>query len=285
MMFNVYIKEELGERNMQNGELLIIGGSEKKEGNTEILDKFVELSQINAGAIGVLPTASQIPDQVSAQYVDTFQRLGADEVEILDVVSRERAESREINELVSTLSALFITGGNQKRLTDLIKGTALDSTLYQKWTEGMVIAGTSAGASIMGEEIIFSLQPEEDDDGIEVAMDQGFAYLKNTIIDQHFSQRTRLDRLLKTIAQNRETIGIGIDENTAILVKDDQFEVLGEHQVIVIDGRERTYVDTHIGKDGRTEPVMTNVQLHTLTKGYKFDLQKRRLLMGEREKR
>lgn len=269
---------------MQNGELLIIGGSERKDGDTEILSKFIELSKANDGAVGVLPTASQIPDLVSAQYVEIFQRLGAKEVEIIDVDSREKAENQEINDLVSTLSALFITGGNQKRLADFIGGTKLSATLYKKWTSGMVMAGTSAGASIMGERIIFSLSAEEDDDVREVAMDRGFGYLKNTIVDQHFSQRARLDRLLKTIAKDRETIGIGIDENTAILVKDDQFEVLGEHQVIVIDGRDRTYIDTHVSNDGTKEPVMTNVQLHTLTKGYKFDLSNRELVLAK-EKR
>lgn len=268
---------------MKNGELLIIDGSERKDRETEILDKFIELSQANEGAIGVLPTASQIPDQVGAQYVDIFQRLGAKEVKIIDVDSREKAESGDINDLVSTLSAFFITGGSQKRLADLIGGTKLSSTLYKKWTNGMVIAGTSAGASIMGEQIIFSLSAEEDDEGVEVAMDNGFGYLKNTIIDQHFSQRARLDRLLKMIAKNRKTIGIGIDENTAILVKDDQFEVLGEHQVIVIDGHDRTYIDTRVSNEGTTEPVMTNVQLHTLTKGYQFDLSTRKLLNGKEE--
>ncbi|WP_169907861.1 Type 1 glutamine amidotransferase-like domain-containing protein [Priestia abyssalis] len=104
-------------------------------------------------------------------YVDIFQRLGAKEVEIIDVDSREKAKSREINDLVSTLSALFITGGNQKRLANFIGGTELSATLYKKWTSGMVMAGTSAGAPIMGEQIIFSLSAEEDDDGVEVAMD------------------------------------------------------------------------------------------------------------------
>ncbi|MFC3883547.1 cyanophycinase [Bacillus songklensis] len=263
---------------MHKGELLIIGGSEGKEHETEILDKFIELSRARGGAVGILPTASQIPDQVSAEYVETFRRLGAQEIEIIGVDSREKAESPEISELVSKLSALFITGGNQKRLKDLIKGTALYDTLYEKWSSGMVIGGTSAGASIMGEHMIVSAQTKAKDDVLEVDMDEGFGLLKNMIIDQHFSQRARFGRLLHAIAQESQTIGIGIDENTAILVKGNEFEVYGQHQVRVFDGKNRTYVDVNIADNGSEEATMSGIQLHTLTKGYRFDLSKRELL-------
>ena len=138
---------------MSAGELLIIGGNEEKFKTGEILNKFIELAQNDEGMIGILPTASKIPDEVSADYEALFKKLGAQSVIVLNMDSREKANDTKMLKKASGMAALFITGGDQERLSDLIGGTKLHDLFMEKWLNGMVIGGTSAGASIMGKKI------------------------------------------------------------------------------------------------------------------------------------
>lgn len=264
---------------MNPGELLIIGGAEEKFHGGEVLKKFVDLAGRQNSGIGILPTASEIPDDVSSDYIQTFKQLGVGRVEVIGVDSRERAEEPSILELVNSLSAVFITGGDQSRLSNLIGGTKLHDKLTEKWKQGMVLAGTSAGASIMAKQMIVAADTKLNDDKLKVELGTGFGFLDHILIDQHFSQRARFDRLLSAIADNKQIVGIGIDENTAILVHDNKFEVYGEHQVLVIDGKSSNYVDIKIGEDGSEELTISGFQLHTLTKGYSFDLATRKLIL------
>ncbi|RFU66552.1 cyanophycinase [Peribacillus glennii] len=264
---------------MKPGELLIIGGAEEKFHGGEVLQKFVDLAGRQNSGIGILPTASEIPDEVSSDYIQTFKQLGVGRVEVIDVDSRERAENPEILELVESLSAVFITGGDQSRLSKLIGGTRLHEKLTDKWKNGMVLAGTSAGASIMAKSMIVAADTKLNDDKLNVELGTGFGFLDHILIDQHFSQRARFDRLLSAIAENREIIGIGIDENTAILVHDNKFEVYGEHQVLVIDGKSSEFVDIKIGENGSEELTISGFKLHALTRGYSFDLSRRILIL------
>ncbi|RFU70972.1 cyanophycinase [Peribacillus saganii] len=264
---------------MNPGELLIIGGAEEKCVDGDVLNVFFELSKKNQGGIGILPTASKIPDEVSSVYVKTFNKLGTERVIVLDVDSRDRADASDIVETVSSLSAVFITGGDQSRLAEIIGGTKLYSILHEKWKAGMVIAGTSAGASIMARQMIVAASMKQDDDKLDIEMGTGFGFLDNLIIDQHFSQRARFDRLLSAIAENPEIIGIGIDENTAILVKDGVFEVIGEHQVLVIDGKSNEFIEIKEAENGSEELTISGFHLHTLTHGYSFDLSNRKIIL------
>jgi cyanophycinase len=264
---------------MNPGDLLIIGGAEEKCHGAEVLSKFVELAGGIDSKIGILPTASKIPDEVSSDYIKTFRNLGVENVEVLDVNTREIAESPEVNELLKSLSAVFITGGDQSRLFDIIGNTKLHSNLAKRWKEGMVLGGTSAGASIMAKHMIVASDMKVNDDKLKIKLGTGFGFMDHVLIDQHFSQRARFDRLLSAIADNKELIGIGIDENTAILVRDNEFEVYGEHQVLVMDGKSSDYVDISISENGSEELTISGFRLHTLTKGYRFDLTNRKLLL------
>lgn len=270
---------------MRKGELIIIGGNEEKFQDNEILSIFVELSQKNDGGIGILPTASRIPDEVSEEYVQAFSLLGAKNITVLNVDSREKAEDPEILEQANGLSALFMTGGDQSRLNKLIGGTKLFDLIYKQWNEGMVIGGTSAGASIMGGQMIVAADMKVDDDITRVEMSGAFGLLPETIIDQHFSQRARFDRLMNAIAENPNIMGIGIDENTAILVEDKQFTVYGEHQVMVIDGKNNSFVEVITTESGSEEATVSGFQLHTMTRGYSFDLEERKLLNEKRNEK
>ncbi|WML49483.1 cyanophycinase [Neobacillus sp. PS3-34] len=266
---------------MKNGKLLIIGGAEEKYQGVTILRKFVELAQQNNGKIGILTTATQLPEEVGNEYKEVFANLGAADSITIDVDSREKAEDENILEDVQSLSALFITGGDQSRLTKMITGTKLHRLFFQKWHEGMVLSGTSAGASIMGKHMIVSAMTKDEDEILQVEMDQGFGFMHTLLIDQHFSQRARFDRLLGAIAGNPDLMGIGIDENTAILVDGDRFEVLGEHQVLILDGKDSSYVEVTTTEEGSEELTVSNFKLHTLTSGCHFDLKSRKLIRKE----
>ncbi|PLR82117.1 cyanophycinase [Bacillus canaveralius] len=263
---------------MYPGELLIIGGHEEKFNGVEILRKFAELAGKGRGAVGILPTASEIPEQVSADYIEAFKNLGIHDIKVLEVDSREKADSDQIAAMVSGLSALFITGGNQSRLTEFIAGTKLFDALKEARQRGMVLAGTSAGASIMGSDMIASAKTKENDKGLKIEMGKGFGFLENFLIDQHFSQRARFGRLLGAIAENPELVGIGIDENTAILINGSVFKVFGEHQVFVVDGKEGHLIDVIKSDNGGEELTITDFKLHTLTDGFSFDLSSRKLI-------
>lgn len=264
---------------MNCGELLIIGGAEDKCLEGEVLNKFVELAKRTAGGIGILPTASEIPEEVSKEYIRIFTELGVDRVEVLQVNSRKDAEDSVICEQLASFSAVFITGGNQSRLSDLIGDTELHRTLSNSWHNGMVVAGTSAGASIIGKQMIVAADMKLDDEKLKVKIGKGFGLLDGLLIDQHFSQRGRFDRLLSAIAENKEIMGIGIDENTAIIVSGGKFEVYGPNQVLVLDGRDSDFINITTAENGSEELTLSGFRLHALTRGYQFDLNTRKLLL------
>lgn len=263
---------------MNCGELLIIGGAEDKCLEGEVLNKFVELAKRTAGGIGILPTASEIPDEVSKEYIRIFKDLGVNRVEVLQVDSRKDAEEPAVCEQLASFSAVFITGGNQSRLSKLIGDSKLHMTLSKSWKNGMVLAGTSAGASIMGKQMIIAADTKLNDEKLKVEIGKGFGFLDGLLIDQHFSQRGRFDRLLSAIAENKEIMGIGIDENTAIIVRNGQFEVYGQNQVLVLDGSSSDYINITTADNGSEELTLSGFKLHALTRGYHFDLNTRKLL-------
>ncbi|WP_409252955.1 cyanophycinase [Bacillus sp. SCS-153A] len=256
---------------MSAGELLIIGGNEEKYNDVSILQTFADLVKKKQGKVGILPAASRVPEEISSIYEETFQKLGIENSVTLSVPSREKAESPELSECLDGMAALFITGGDQSLLSELIAGTSFHKNLLRRWKEGMILAGTSAGASIMGKEMIVSSQLKLHDETLKVYMGEGFGILEDLIIDQHFSQRGRFGRLIGAMAEMPGRIGLGIDENTAILYKDSEFEVIGEHQVFIIDGQEGKIFKTSNSADD-SELTGTNFKLHTLTSGFKFSL-------------
>ncbi|WP_409305154.1 cyanophycinase [Peribacillus sp. SCS-155] len=264
---------------MYPGDLLIIGGAEEKCHGAEVLSKFVELAGGSESIIGILPTASEIPDDVSSDYVKTFGKLGVKDLHVLNIKHRREAEDPEVCRIVDSLTAVFISGGDQSRLADIIGNTKLHMKLAERWKEGMVLAGTSAGASIMAKHMIVASDMKQNEDKLKIELGRGFGFMDYVLIDQHFSQRARFDRLLSAIADNNEIIGIGIDENTAILVRNNEFEVYGEHQVLVMDGKSSDYIDISTSKNGSEELTISGFRLHTLTAGYRFDLTGRKLLL------
>ncbi|MGG5462859.1 cyanophycinase [Clostridium sp. B9] len=251
--------------------LIIIGGAEDKEGDKVILnfvaDKLKELD----GKLLIATIATECPNVVREQYKNIFSSLGIRDMEELHVTEREEAFNTKNLKLVEEASAIFFTGGDQLRITSLIGGTDLYYKLQQRSCEGCYFIGTSAGASVMSDIMIVGGEEEESPKKSTLNMSTGLGILKNTLIDQHFAQRGRIGRLLAGVSQNPEVLGIGIDEDTAIVINDDELTVIGSGAVYFVDGREISY--TNVSEKQQDEVFsIFNVKLHVLTSGKKMNL-------------
>ncbi|QYF94194.1 cyanophycinase [Massilia sp. PAMC28688] len=248
------------------GSLLIIGGSEDREDARHILERFVTLCGGPAGRIAVLTAASKIGELVWQDYQRAFAQLGAHHCVPIHIESRAAANHPAMVAAIDSADGIFMTGGDQKRLLSLVGGTAVAQALHAALARGACVAGTSAGASAMSDAMLTygraRLKPVKG----TVGMGKGLGFLHGVIIDQHFSQRRRLSRLLTVVAQNRSLIGIGIDEDTALLIgAGEGIEIIGAGTVTVVDGRSMvTDIDSI---DPRAVPEMLDVRLHILPAG------------------
>ena len=257
-----------------HGQLVIIGGAEDKEGDCKILREFVRRAGGLQARVVVMTVATGLPGEVGETYLNVFERLGVENVQVLDTARREGASDAAALEKINQATGVFFTGGNQARITDLLKDTELDAALHKRFAEGIVIAGTSAGAAMMPDVMIVEGEGETNP-RMEVArMDRGMAFLPGVIIDQHFAQRGRLGRLLSAVAQQPVNLGFGIDENTAIAINGKDLEVIGEGAVTIVDVANITH--NNVDELLKDEPLaLCGATLHILPHGYKFDLEKR----------
>lgn len=258
----------------QIGRLVIIGGAEDKEGDCLILKQVVKLAGGHQARLLVLTAATTEPQQVGGLYRQVFTRLGAAEVGVLDISERLQAEDPMLVRLVDNCSGVFFTGGDQLRITSLIGGTALFHALSEAYRRGVVIAGTSAGASVMSSTMIVDGSEDKEPAAGAVRLAAGLSLISDVVIDQHFAQRRRLGRLLAAVAQNPYVLGIGIDENTAIVVEGPEFEVIGSGTVSIIDGQHIAF--TNVSEvSPQAALALAEVRLHVLSEGYAFNLQTR----------
>jgi len=257
-----------------SGQLVIIGGAEDKEGDCKILREFVRRAGGVSARIVVMTVATELPREVGENYIRVFERLGVEDVRIVDTVEREDASSATYLEAIEKATGVFFTGGNQARITSILKDTEIDRLLHKRLSEGIVIGGTSAGAAMMPDVMIVEGDSETNPRLEIVEMEPGMAFLPGVVIDQHFLQRGRIGRLLSAVSQQPVVLGFGIDENTAIVVNNNQFEVIGEGVVTVVDVSEITH--TNLGQILKDEDLaICGAKLHILPHGYRFDLKKR----------
>ncbi len=263
------------------GQLVIIGGAEDREGECKILREFVRCAGGIDAHIVVMTVATESPREVGEDYIRVFERLGIKNVQIIDTFERQDADHSRALEAIQNATGVFFTGGDQARITDILKDTNLHQTLLQKYTEGLVIGGTSAGASMMSSNMIIEGEGQTHPRIEIVKIEEGMSFLPEAVIDQHFSQRGRLGRLLTAVAKHPDLIGLGIDENTAIVVRDHQFEVVGDGSCTVVDLSEISH--NNIGELLRDEGLaLCGIKLHILPEGYKFDLINRQPLIEEK---
>jgi cyanophycinase len=250
------------------GRMLLIGGA----AGPALLQRFVGLAGGAAADIVVIATASEDPDVQEELYVDAFQRLGAGIARPVRLDNRTQANDPGVPATLTGATGVFFTGGDQQRITTVIGGTRADSELQALLQAGtIVLGGTSAGAAMMSATMIVG----GDAPGVaatSVRTGPGMEFLPGVLIDMHFAQRGRLNRLLSAVALYPHELGLGIDEDTAILADAEHFEVLGSGSVTVVDAGCAS--DIHVPADG---PIaLAGARIHVLPAGHRFDLTGRR---------
>jgi cyanophycinase len=256
------------------GTLVIIGGKEDKEGERQILKEVVRRAPRKSVVIATI--SSGYPRQQWTAYSQLFKELSASEVSWLDLEERGGAFGEKGVGLLDSAGCVFFTGGDQVRITSRLGGTPLDAAVRELYHRGGVVAGTSAGASAMSEVMLIGGQGEHTTKiRNSLHMAPGLGLLPGVIIDQHFAERGRLNRLVGAVAQNPRMLGIGLDENTAIVVEKDRFQVMGSGSVYVVDALGESYTNLH---EAESDEPMTifDLRLHILSAGSKFDLASRR---------
>lgn len=272
------------------GKLIVIGGAVNKGSFTEtdydsnveknlnffergILRKIINESRLKEDSvIEVIPTASQIPQIVGPEYKKAFEYLGAKNVNILDILNREQANSDAIIARANAADVVIFTGGDQLRLTSILGGTRFHDAILTKYqNENFIYAGTSAGAAAASENMIYQGSSSEALLKGEIKITQGLGFIDNVIIDTHFVQRGRIGRLFQAVVNNPRTLGIGLGEDTGLFIYNDQMTAIGSGLVILVDGR--FIKDTNLTNINLGDPIsIDNLTVHVMSQNDFFDL-------------
>ena len=255
-----------------NGKLLIIGGAEDRQNERVILKKFIELSGGNQAKLKFILAASSEPSSVWSSYSNVFKNLGATNVEPIPLLSREDAYKPDVVSKLLTADGIFMTGGDQSRLMAELWETPAFRAIHQVFhLNGICIAGTSAGAAVMSRQMIAQGQAPIITQKDIVSFDIGLGLVSMAIIDQHFSQRRRLTRLLSALAQRPDLLGVGIDENTGLVITiNESIEVIGDGSVTILDGREM--VSNYDEIESKEKLELLGVKMHLLPSGSSYDV-------------
>jgi cyanophycinase len=257
------------------GRLLIIGGAEDRCCGAGLLERFVELCGGDEARIVLVTMATGMPDQVHADYQRVFRKLGVDRTIQLRMRGRADADSDDAAAMITDATGVFFCGGDQSRLRTLV-GSRTNEILRDRLAAGLVVAGTSAGATAMGRTMILG-GDGPDVSASAVRTGPGLGLVPKVLIDMHFGERGRLPRLLSAVAANPDHLGVGIDENTAILVTGASFEVLGTGVATVADAERATFIHPA----GECDPLtLFGVRLHLLPAGCLFDITRRTPAIG-----
>ena len=259
------------------GHLLIIGGAEDKVRQRVILSRFVALAGGQEARVAIISTASSLGDIATDLYRQIFHQMGVTDVRGLRPLLREDANDPRLCDLLADATGIFMTGGNQLRLSSVVSGTLLARTIVERHRHGAVIGGTSAGASAISSHMVAFGTGGGTPKQRMTQLSAGLGLLPGVIIDQHFEQRNRIGRLLALIAQSPALLGLGVDEDTAAVVSPGGIlEVVGKGAVMILDP---SHVQTDAYEVKRHRPIMVSgVLLHSLPAGYRFNLEERRLL-------
>lgn len=272
------------------GLLIAIGGAEDKGTENEgyynaqsnlhffelgILKRVVqEMGGVNA-RIEVITTASSIPLEVAENYMSAFQKLGCTRVDVMNIRNREDAKNEEYEKRVSEADGIMFSGGDQLRLTTIFGGTKfLEIILNRYHEEGLVIAGTSAGAMAMSNTMIYQGRSDLAHLKGEVKITTGLAFIPNVIIDSHFDKRGRFNRLAQAVSSNPACTGIGLGEDTGVIIRQgNELEAIGSGAVVIVDGkdiRHSNITEVSIG----TPISVENIRVHILVHGNGYDVRK-----------
>ncbi len=259
--------------------VLVIGGAEDKVHGREILHTFFGRAGSIDARIAIIPSASREPAIIGERYQTIFGDMGAKEIRVLDIRDRSQAEDPQIQDYIEECTGVFMTGGDQLRVCGLLADTPLMEKVRQRVQQGEItLAGTSAGAAVMGHHMIAGGGSGESPNRSLVDMATGLGIIPEVIVDQHFHNRNRMARLMSAVAAHPERLGIGIDEDTcAMFERDGLLQVMGKGTVTIIDPGEMSY--TNYPDVGATDPIsLHNLRVHILSYGDRYHLHKRCLI-------
>ncbi len=263
---------ESHDREIIGGHLLVIGGAEDKYNERRILKKFLELSGGDKAEVLIIPVASDFPEFAADIYTAAFRKLGVANPRVLRATSRQDVFDANVAELLDGVTGVFMTGGDQMRLVSLLGGTKFaDRLRHMVRDTNLTLAGTSAGAAGMSTSMIVRGESTSHPHKNSVRLSPGLGFLKNIIIDQHFTERGRISRLITAVSYNPYNLGIGIDENTAIILdKEGNLEVFGAGSITIVDGSQITYNEIAEVDEFQSFSVF-GVQIHVLQDGLLYD--------------
>jgi len=260
------------------GSLLIIGGGER---TGDIMKRFTTLAAgFDAGKIVVFTMATGVPDEVRQDTLAEYEKLGIKDVAVYHL-TREEALKPDAAKILDGAGGVFFTGGDQSKLTAVLLGTPVLARVREIYEKGGIIGGTSAGAAVQSELMITGDEKRtKNEDELwqailadNVVHTEGFGFVEDAIIDQHFVTRRRHNRLISVVLENPSLVGVGIEESTAVLVRPDgKYEVVGENQVIIYDARRAKTAKSPTGRLGGH-----GLAMHVLLPGDVYDLAAGRL--------
>jgi cyanophycinase len=255
------------------GPLIIIGGGEDKEGKRLILREVAR--RLDGGKLVLATVASHEPEGYFEAYQRAFADLGV--TDLVELYVKDRAETLEPEKLrvFDGAAGVFFSGGDQLRISSQIGDTPIEQRVREIHKSGGLIAGTSAGASMMSETMLVKGTSGESHKIGDLHMAPGLGLVRDVIIDQHFAERGRFGRLFGAVAHNPRELGIGIDEDTALVLQNERFEVIGSGCVYVVDGAGVTHSNIAEARPDRALS-MYDIRLHVLSSGDSFNLVRRR---------
>lgn len=278
------------------GHLVAVGGAEDKGTDLEkgilqrnrlnffelgILKNIVSLIGDDGPHVEVVTTASSIPDEVAQNYIDAFSKLGCLNIGHMRIRTREDAAQQEYIERLKACNCIMFSGGNQLRLSSIFGGTEFLDVLKQRYNEGFLIAGTSAGAMAMSNTMIYEGNAALANLKGEVKITTGLGLLQNVIIDTHFDKRGRFNRLAQAVAAQPGAIGIGLGEDTGVIVSQGhELKAIGSGSVVIVDGKNiehNNIADIDFGKPISVE----NIIVHIMSKGDVYNLSTRQFIGSE----
>ena len=258
------------------GPCLAIGGAEDKVNDRSILATFLQLAGGARASIAIVPTASSM-ENGGERYRRIFSEMGAASVTSVPIMSREDANGAIPLDRLREATGIFLTGGNQMRLSAMMGGSVAEALIRERHNAGAIVAGTSAGASILSAHMV-AMGASGPSPRLRMAqMVAGFGLVPDMIIDQHFRQRDRIGRLLALVAANPSLLGVGIDEDTGILIDErGVMEVIGRQSITIVDGRRMVSDIAEVKAQGGIS--VSNANLHVLTAGRRFFAPERRII-------
>lgn len=259
--------------------IMVIGGAEDKVDGRHILTAFLNSAGGKKSKIGIIPCASQEPSVVGDRYYQIFQAMGTQQARVLDIRQPQECDGELWLDILNDCTGIFVTGGDQQRLCDLISGSRFVASLKQGIKLGqMVLAGTSAGAAIMGEKMIAMGSSGESPNRSLVNLADGLGLIPEILVDQHFHNRNRMARLMSAIAAHPDKLGLGIDEDTCAAFEDDRtFQVLGKGTITVIDPGGLAHTN-YLYANETTPLSLHQLTVHVLSQGDRYDYQNRQIV-------